>query len=142
MRGKLPCWNWLPDTVPHFIFSTFLMNIEIQREKMTCSRKFGKQFSDVNHDPGFLLSSQYTFKYTRIKFGINMIVIKKWSGQNTWKGISYKKKTIWSQIIKDSNLIRDHGNAYIQQRDDSTHTQKTKKTLKTLNAGKKGPNNS
>ena len=61
-------------------------------------------------------------------------------------GISYKKKTIWSQIIKDSNLIRDHGNAYIQQRDDSTHThtqnKKTKKTLKTLNAGKKGPNNS
>lgn len=24
------------------IFSTFLMNIEIQKEKMTCSRKFGK----------------------------------------------------------------------------------------------------
>lgn len=53
------------------------MNIEIQREKMTCSRKLGKESSDVNHDPGFLLSSQYTFKYTRIKFWINMIVMKK-----------------------------------------------------------------
>lgn len=106
---------------------------------MTCSRKFGKQFSDVNHDPGFLLSSQYTFKYTRIKFGINMIVIKKWSGQNTWKGISYKKKTIWSQIIKDSNLIRDHGNAYIQQRDDSTHTHtKNKKNSENTKCWKKG----